>query len=118
MNMRDAELLLAYARDGSEAAFTELVKRHVDLVYGAAGRQTGDAHLAEEVAQSVFCLLARKAGSLTARDSLAGWLYRATGFMAARALRSEQRRLRREREAAEMNRNDLNPEETWHQLSP
>ena len=34
----DVELLNRYATDDSEAAFTELVRRHVDFVYSAALR--------------------------------------------------------------------------------
>jgi len=37
----DAELLRRYATDRSEAAFAELVRRHVDLVYSTALRQMG-----------------------------------------------------------------------------
>ena len=44
----DAELLRRYAADRSEAAFAELVRRHLDLVYSVALRQVaGDAHLAD-----------------------------------------------------------------------
>ncbi len=55
--MHDADLIREFVQDGSDTAFAELVKRHVDLVFSAARRQLGDAHLAEEVTQSVFCLL-------------------------------------------------------------
>jgi DNA-directed RNA polymerase specialized sigma24 family protein len=52
----DAELLRRYAADHSEAAFTELVRRHVDLVYSAALRLVhGDAHRAQDVTQIAFC---------------------------------------------------------------
>ena len=48
----DVELLRAYADEKSEAAFGELVRRQVNLVYSVALRQCGgDAHLAEDVAQ-------------------------------------------------------------------
>ena len=87
--MQDVELLREYLNNGSEAAFSELVKRYVDFVYSTARRQIGDAHLAQEIAQTVFCLLARKAASLTGCATLAGWLYRATCFTAAKTLRTE-----------------------------
>ena len=58
----DAQLLRCYAEEGSESAFSELVSQHIDLVYSAALRQVGgDAHLAQDVAQTVFADLARKA---------------------------------------------------------
>ncbi len=58
-------LLRSWAEDGSEAAFRELVERHLDLVYSAARRLVGgDAHLAEDVAQTVFAHLAHRARSV------------------------------------------------------
>ncbi len=99
----DAELLQRYVNERSEAAFAELVQRHVGLVYAAALRQlAGDAHLAQDVAQTVFTALARKAGTLTSRPALAGWLYLSTHHAAAQAVRSDQRRRVREQEAQAM----------------
>ena len=79
----DLTLVQDYAAGKSEAAFAALVARHLNLVHSAALRQVGDAHLAEEITQSVFILLARKAASLGPETILSAWLYRATRYAAA-----------------------------------
>ena len=89
----DRELLRQYAETRGEEAFAELVRRHLDLVYSAALRQVnGDAHLAQDVAQTVFTDLARKAEALSRRSVVTGWLYTSAHFAAAKAVRTEQRR--------------------------
>lgn len=121
MNMTDGELLERYVREESESAFAELVARHINLVYAAALRQVnGDAHLAEDVTQSVFADLARKAGKLLSHSSLTGWLYTSTRFVAANTRRTEQRRSTREQHAHAMNALLALPEAQpdWLQLSP
>jgi len=88
----DRQLLLHYAQERSESAFTELVSRHIDLVYSAALRVVrGDTHLASDVAQIVFTDLARQAATLPRDVVLAGWLYRCASFTAVKAVRSERR---------------------------
>jgi RNA polymerase sigma factor (sigma-70 family) len=106
----DGELLRRYVEDGSEAAFTELVQRHVNLVYLAALRRVGgNAHSADDVTQRVFTDLARKAASLRDRPNLAGWLYTGTRFAAAEVVRAERRRRAHEQEAHTMNELDPPP---------
>ena len=95
----DPALLRRYAEEGSEAAFTELVGRHVDLVSGAALRRTGDPHGAADVAQQVFTNLARNARKLSRHSVLAAWLHTATRNAALNLMISEQRRQVRESEA-------------------
>src|ERR1051325_1586040 len=96
----DAVLLRRYAEEGSEAAFTELVHRHVDLVYAAALRRTGgDRHRAADVSQHVFTMLARQARKLARHTVLSAWLHTATRNAALNLMISEQRRKSREEAA-------------------
>src|SRR6266576_5141770 len=95
----DMELVREYARHGSEEAFVTLVSRHVNLVYSVALRQVHDTHLAEEVTQAAFIILARKAGSLGSKTILSAWLCRTAQYAAADVLRSQRRRQIREQEA-------------------
>src|SRR5688572_17492649 len=81
----DRELLRRFAEEGEETAFGRLVDRHAAMVRGVALRCTGDAAVSDEVTQSVFFLLARRAASVPA-DHLGGWLHR-TAFLTARNAR-------------------------------
>ncbi len=99
----DAQLLQRYARQRAEDAFAELVRRHLNLVWGAARRITGDGDLARDVAQTVFADLARKADRLPRGTILAGWLHRAACLSAANLVRGNARRAARERQVMELN---------------
>ncbi len=117
----DAVLLRRYLDDGDEAAFAEVVRRYLGLVYHAALRQVGgDRHAAEEIAQTVFTLVARKASSLAQHEALAGWLHMTTRYSAQVHRRRESRRVRREEEARIMHENsgtEKNMAE-WEKLRP
>jgi RNA polymerase sigma factor (sigma-70 family) len=115
----DLTLLREYARNHSEDAFTALVTRHVNLVYSVALRQTQDTHLAEEITQAVFIILARKAGSLGKKTILPGWLCRTARYAAANALKIQRRRQRREQEAhMQSTLNETTSDEAWPQIAP
>jgi RNA polymerase sigma factor (sigma-70 family) len=122
LSMSDDEVLLhEYARTSSESAFAELVRRHIDLVYSTALRgAAGDEHLAQDVSQSVFIDLARKAASLSNRSVLAGWLYTSTCFAVAKAVRGECRRRKHEQEAQAMQEPIAGEthDPDWEQIGP
>jgi RNA polymerase sigma factor (sigma-70 family) len=115
----DSQLLRAYAENRSEAAFTELVRRHVDFTYSAALRMVRDPHLAEDVTQGAFVALAKNAGQLTHRQVLSGWLHRTAQNIAAQTVRTTERRRAREQEAAAMNELvAVEPDASWEQTAP
>jgi RNA polymerase sigma factor (sigma-70 family) len=115
----DSELLRRYVGTKSEEAFAELVRRHVNLVYSAALRQVnGDAHLAQDVAQTVFTDLARKAAPLSRRATLTGWLYTSAHFAAGKIARTENRRRNREEQFMREPISETAPELDWEKLHP
>jgi uncharacterized protein (TIGR03435 family) len=95
----DNALLRQYVEQSSEAAFATLVAHHVDKVYSVALRHTRNPHVAEEITQAVFVILARKAKSLLRHTALSGWLYETARLTTLTYIRSEIRRAHREQEA-------------------
>jgi RNA polymerase sigma factor (sigma-70 family) len=121
MGDSDQELLRRFAQDSDESAFEALLQRHVDLVHSAALRQAGpDPQAAQDIAQSVFIDLARKAPQLHGHTTLTGWLYTAVRHAATAHRRTEARRTQREQTAVSMNLADSIPgqEPDWNRLRP
>ena len=118
--MDDVQLLREYAARDSEAAFEQIVDRHINLVYSTALRQVRDPQLAQEVTQAAFILLAKKARSIREGTILSGWLFKTARFAAMRALRSELRRQHYEHTATQLaSANDeAENEAIWRQMAP
>src|SRR5712692_3411280 len=117
--LTDQQLLRDYTEHRSEAAFAELVRRHVDFVYSAALRMVRDTHLAEDVTQAVFLALAQNAKQLAERPVLSGWLHRTAQNLAVKTIRTDVRRRAREQEAAAMNQLfAAESDTTWEHIAP
>ena len=103
-SVADAELLAAYRARRDAAAFELLVRRHIGFVYSSALRQvrarSGCAHLADDITQAVFILLANKATTLRSDVMLRDWLFLTTRYAARNAMRADARRKHHERIAA------------------
>jgi RNA polymerase sigma factor (sigma-70 family) len=119
----DITLLREYAAHQSEAAFATLVSRRIGFVYSAALRQVRDPHLAEEVAQAVFIILAQKAGRISQETILTGWLFKTTRFAALAQTRAAAKQsLRTATIGTELQMQTefqpTEPSSSWEQISP
>ncbi|CAN5280790.1 hypothetical protein BH23VER1_BH23VER1_00680 [soil metagenome] len=109
----DTDLLRRFAEGGDEEAFQELVARYGGLVSGVARRHTGDLGLAEEVAQTVFVAVAKKARRLADGRPLAAWLHRAALLEALKSRRKSgiyQRKLQRYQQHRELDASTTAPD--------
>jgi RNA polymerase sigma-70 factor (ECF subfamily) len=89
--VNDQQLLGAYLQ-GDERALETLVQNYYRLVIATATRATRDAHLAQDIAQTVFLIFARKASQLGREVSLPGWYIRTTQFVSRDAIKKAARR--------------------------
>ncbi|HEY8962533.1 MAG TPA: sigma-70 family RNA polymerase sigma factor [Luteolibacter sp.] len=107
----ERECLAKFARDGCGESFRRLVASHEKMVRAVALRRLGDPQEAEEVAQTVFTILARKGSKLTGEISLGAWLHHVTVFECRKVWRTKQR----ERKGLDMIRANLarDDRESW-----
>ncbi len=85
------EITLERAARGEEEAWRDIVNAYSARVFGLIRSQCGNADLAEEITQSVFCTMAEKIGGYTERGRFESWLFR----IAINRLRDEMRRRKR-----------------------
>ncbi|MBY0524683.1 MAG: RNA polymerase sigma factor, partial [Gemmataceae bacterium] len=88
----DAELLAQFCKHGDEDAFGTLVHRHGPIVWRVCRRMLRDEHLAEDVFQATFLVLARRAPSIRRPDALPGWLHGVATRLALKARLRESKR--------------------------
>jgi RNA polymerase sigma-70 factor (ECF subfamily) len=90
--MDDDPALVQRARDGNPEAFRALVERYHARVVDLAAALTGDADLADDVAQEVFVKVHRGLGRFRGDAAFSTWLYRVTTNQSRDANRSRSRR--------------------------
>src|SRR5262245_29306168 len=86
----DEQLLADFLGRRGDEAFSALIGRHGPMVLNLCRRLLHDTHLAEDVFQATFVVLANRAGAIHRRASLAGFLH---GVAYRLALRARQRRV-------------------------
>lgn len=72
----DGERLMRFQRYRDESAFAQVVETHAKMVWGVCSQILRHQQDVEDAFQATFLILARKAGSIRASDSAAGWIYR------------------------------------------
>jgi RNA polymerase sigma factor (sigma-70 family) len=117
--MTDHDLLQRYAETGAQEAFADLVSHHIDWIYSASLRLVRRTDLAEDVTQAVFIILSQRAKNVPGQ-ALNRWLFKVARYCASDILRQENRREKRERQAAIMNSQtrESGHESTWEDISP
>jgi len=114
--LSDGQLLALFVghRDGD--AFAALLNRHGPMVMGVCRRVLRNQEDAEGAFQATFLIFARKAGSVNARESLAGWLYRVAYRTALEARARIARRRVKEQQVDELPHPAAEPEDGQREL--
>lgn len=90
----DKDLCRRYVESGDQRAFQLVVHRYAGMVWQTAKRRCGGDEEASEVAQDVFIVLARKAGSLRPESGIGPWLHRIAVILSAKFTSRRARQLR------------------------
>src|SRR5262245_45415153 len=92
----DRELLLRFAAERDEDAFTTLMQRHGPMVWRVCRRLLQASHSAADAFQATFLVLAPKTATVRWRKSVGNWLYGVAYRLANRARADAARRRARE----------------------
>jgi RNA polymerase sigma factor (sigma-70 family) len=90
-HLTDEQLLQRFVTQRDESAFAALFKRHGPMVLGVCLSVLRHTQDAEDACQASFLVLARKAASIRARESVASWLHGVT-YRLARKLEATRTR--------------------------
>jgi RNA polymerase sigma factor (sigma-70 family) len=114
----DAGLLRQFVARREQTAFAALVERHGPMVLGVCRRLLRNEADTEDAFQATFLVLARKAGSIRAGESLGGWLHRVATHAALKARAAAAARRARERRGETMSLSDPADEAVRRELRP
>jgi RNA polymerase sigma factor (sigma-70 family) len=119
-SVSDAQLLQRFVNGHDETAFELLVWRHGPMALGVCRRILHDTHDAEDAFQATLLALARKARAIRKGGSVGSWLYKVAYRVALRARAQSLRRLRHEKQVAELPAVvDTRAEDpAWRELGP
>ncbi len=116
--LTDEVLLERYTARREEAAFAALVKRYSPLVLGVCRRVLHHEQDAEDAFQAVFCVLARKAGSIRRRAAVGAWLHAVACRVARKARARRGRQPVSHSDLPDIPAAEGSPEWAWKELRP
>jgi RNA polymerase sigma factor (sigma-70 family) len=116
-SLTDTQLIQRFIHDRSEEAFRVLAERHGGMVYSACCRVLGNPADAEDAAQAVFLIFAKKAETLINYEAVAGWLFKTAHLVCMNHIQATKRRNKHERKAADMRQAQLDQKEcSWEEI--
>ncbi|MHC4604147.1 MAG: RNA polymerase sigma factor, partial [Planctomycetota bacterium] len=113
MAQDEVVLLQRFVTTGDAAAFSEIVRRHIGLVYSTCLRILADRDKAADATQETFFQFLKKANNVT--GSVPAWLHRVATCKAVDTIRTESSRRRAEGRYADVK---LREATKWEDLSP
>jgi RNA polymerase sigma factor (sigma-70 family) len=114
--LSDEQLVERFVARRDETAFEALVVRHGRSVLAVCRDVLHDGHDAEDAFQATFLMLARKAGSLWVRGSIAAWLHRVARRVSVEANVRKARRQRFEKTGLDIDTAELKAGGHWESL--
>src|SRR6516162_4249483 len=117
-DLADEVLLERFTSRREEAAFAALVRRYGPLVLSVCRRVLQHEQDAEDAFQAVFCVLARRAGSIHRRAAVGAWLHAVAYRIARKARAARGRRPMSEPSFPDLPAAEESPVWVWRELRP
>lgn len=112
------QLLKQYVDENSQAAFSRLVEKHLNLAYSAAIACLGNEDQARDACQLTFLELSKKAAKLSDSVHLGSWVHTTARHFSKKIQRTEIRRQKREQRYVDDMNMQQHSEPDWSRLMP
>jgi len=115
--LTDGELLREFVTRNDTAALERLITSLSPMVWGVSRRLVRDGHDAEDVFQTTFLVLIRKARTIVKHQAVGSWVYQVAYHAATKARARAARRRAQETRLTEMSGAEPSPESDLAEVS-